>query len=128
MASGGRSEWLRITALRAWNLRFHAHPEPHLHRLNVLCGRRATFSSFDARVYRKVFAAPLPGLGGFTESLQAGGSEFESGDLAGAVRFLLEGSPFCCGEPGCHLWLFGDRLAEINERLTSELGLGNGSL
>lgn len=41
------------------------------------------------------------------------------------LRFLIEGSPFCCGEPGCHLGLFGDRLAEINEHLSSELRLEN---
>jgi hypothetical protein len=37
------------------------------------------------------------------------------------LRFLNDNSPFCCGEPGCHLSLFGDRLAEINERLSAEL-------
>ena len=41
------------------------------------------------------------------------------------LRFLPEGSPFCCGEPGCHLGLFGDRLAEVTERLSSELGLSD---
>ncbi len=38
---------------------------------------------------------------------------------------MVEGSPFCCGEPGCHLGLFGDRLGEINDRVRSELRLGD---
>ena len=41
------------------------------------------------------------------------------------LRFLVEGSPLCCGEPGCHLGLQGGRLAEIEERVSSELGMGN---
>ena len=39
------------------------------------------------------------------------------------LHFLPAGSPFCCGEPGCHLGLEGDRLAEIEDQLGREMGL-----
>lgn len=39
------------------------------------------------------------------------------------LHFLPEGSPFCCGEPGCHLGLFGERLAEVAEHVQKAMGL-----
>jgi hypothetical protein len=39
------------------------------------------------------------------------------------LHFLPEGSPFCCGEPGCHLGLMGDKLREICEHMRKAMGL-----
>ena len=39
------------------------------------------------------------------------------------LHFLPEGSPFCCGEPGCHLGLFGDRLAEVADHVRRAMAL-----
>src|SRR5438034_1158894 len=39
------------------------------------------------------------------------------------LHFLPAGSPFCCGEPGCHLGLFGERLADVEEHLGAAMGL-----
>src|SRR5438445_7182483 len=41
------------------------------------------------------------------------------------LRFLSQGAPFCCGEPGCHLCLFGDRLREVEEQIRAELNLSD---
>lgn len=32
------------------------------------------------------------------------------------LHFLPAGSPFCWGEPGCHLGRFGERLVELSVR------------
>jgi hypothetical protein len=39
------------------------------------------------------------------------------------LHFLLEGSPFCCGESGCHLRIFGQRQAAIDEHVRLAMGL-----
>ena len=39
------------------------------------------------------------------------------------LHFLPSGSPFCCGEPGCHLWLFEDRLVQVSEYVRRRLRL-----
>lgn len=41
------------------------------------------------------------------------------------LQFLASDSPFCCGEPGCHLGLFAERLQLVAEHLSSEIGLGS---
>ncbi len=69
----------------------------------------------------------LPGRGLWfaVDQVEVKGRPAERIRVWATLRFLIEGSPFCCGEPGCHLGLIGDRLAEINARLRSELRLGN---
>jgi hypothetical protein len=39
------------------------------------------------------------------------------------LHFTPAGSPFCCGEPGCHLGLMGERLAEVQDRIGGAMGL-----
>src|SRR5689334_11227813 len=39
------------------------------------------------------------------------------------LHFLVGGSPYCCGEPGCHLGLFGERLVQVTKRLKRELNV-----
>ncbi|MFI5380611.1 MAG: hypothetical protein ACHRHE_15040 [Tepidisphaerales bacterium] len=39
------------------------------------------------------------------------------------LHFLPLGSPFCCREPGCHLFLYVDRLERVNGALRRRLGL-----
>lgn len=38
------------------------------------------------------------------------------------LHFLPTGSPFCCGEPGCHLGL-PERLPAINDHLRRSMGM-----
>lgn len=39
------------------------------------------------------------------------------------LHFLPSDAHFCCGEPGCHLGLFGDRLAAVADAMRKRLGL-----
>lgn len=39
------------------------------------------------------------------------------------LHFTPSGSPFCCGEPDCHMGLRGDRLAEVQDRIRRAMGL-----
>jgi hypothetical protein len=39
------------------------------------------------------------------------------------LHFLPTGSPFCCGEPGCHLGLSGERLAEVGDHIRRAMRL-----
>lgn len=39
------------------------------------------------------------------------------------LHFVPVGSPFCCGEPGCHLGLFGELLERVGDRIRRSMGL-----
>ena len=39
------------------------------------------------------------------------------------LHFLPTGSPFCCGEPNCHLGLFGERLVEVGDHIRRAMGV-----
>jgi len=39
------------------------------------------------------------------------------------LHFLPAGSPFCCGEPGCHLGLSGERLEEVADHIRRAMGI-----
>lgn len=39
------------------------------------------------------------------------------------LHFLPAGSPFCCGEPGCHLTLYGEGLDRVADRVRRAMGL-----
>ncbi len=39
------------------------------------------------------------------------------------LNFFEKGSPFCCNDPNCHLWLFEDELQDISEILRNKLKL-----
>jgi hypothetical protein len=41
------------------------------------------------------------------------------------LHFLPTGSPFCCGEPGCHLCLWDERLEAVQLRVRRALNLQN---
>lgn len=40
----------------------------------------------------------------------------------GTLHFLCDGSPFCCGEPGCHLG-FTDASDDVNDHVRRSMGL-----
>ena len=44
-------------------------------------------------------------------------------DVSATLHFRVSGSPFCCGEPGCHLGLFKERLDEVSGRVRKTLNL-----
>ena len=43
--------------------------------------------------------------------------------VSATLHFLPEGSPFCCGEPGCYLGLYGKRLEQVGDSMRRRLGL-----
>jgi hypothetical protein len=66
---------------------------------------------------------PRPGLWFGVEELETSGSPTEYIRVWATLHFTAEGSPFCCGEPQCHLGLFAERLAEIGDQVRRAMGL-----
>jgi len=66
---------------------------------------------------------PRSGLWLCVDELETHGWPPEQVTVWATLHFTSQGSPFCCGEPCCHLWLFGERLREAGESLRRELGL-----
>jgi hypothetical protein len=66
---------------------------------------------------------PRPGLWLCVEHVEAEGQPPSLLRVWATLHFLPIGSPFCCGEPGCHLSLWTDRLAAIGDRVRREMGL-----
>ena len=55
--------------------------------------------------------------------VEASGHPIHSIRVAATLHFLPDGSPYCCGEPGCHLGLDDDRLLAIGDEVRRLLGL-----
>jgi hypothetical protein len=70
-----------------------------------------------------VCGLPRTGLWFCTDLVQARGRPPEHLTVWATLHFVPEGSPFCCGEPGCHLWLFGDRLRDVGDHLRRAMRL-----
>jgi hypothetical protein len=63
------------------------------------------------------------GLLFMVDELAVSGSPPQRIKVWGTLHFLPLGSPFCCCEPMCHLWLFGDRAERVNDAMRRRLGL-----
>lgn len=64
---------------------------------------------------------PRPGLWFCVDTIEAHGHPPEHLRIWATLHFLSEGSPFCCGESGCHLGLFGERLEQIGDHVRRAL-------
>ena len=64
-----------------------------------------------------------PGLWFCVDEVESRGHPPEGLKVWATLHFLPEGSPFCCGKPGCHLGLSGDRLREVGDRIRRAMGL-----
>jgi hypothetical protein len=64
------------------------------------------------------------GLRFLVDAVESSGQPPERLELSATLHFLPEGSPFCCGEPGCHLsFPAADRMGAIEERVSRAMGL-----
>ena len=70
-----------------------------------------------------VCSLPRPGLWLCADTVTTQGRPPARLQVWATLHFLPEGSPFCCGEPGCHLGLFGERLAQIAEHVRRAMHL-----
>jgi hypothetical protein len=70
-----------------------------------------------------VCGLPRPGLWLCVDLVEVRGRPPERLKVWATLHFLPDGSPFCCGESGCHLGLFGKRLQQIGERLRHTMAL-----
>src|SRR5215203_1472398 len=84
----------------------------------------------EAELRRLVAAAvadvcrlPRPGLWLSVDCVEALGRPPDRLRVWATLHFLPAGSPFCCGEPMCHLGLFGDRAAAVGDRVRRPMGL-----
>ncbi|MBI4600908.1 MAG: hypothetical protein HY721_03010 [Planctomycetes bacterium] len=64
-----------------------------------------------------VCGLPRPGLWFCVDKVEARGQPPERLTVWATLHFLPEGSPFCCGEPGCHLGLCGERAQQVSEHV-----------
>ncbi|MGA2500111.1 MAG: ankyrin repeat domain-containing protein [Tepidisphaeraceae bacterium] len=63
------------------------------------------------------------GLAFIIDEIEVIGAPPERLRVWATLHFLPLGSPFCCREPGCHLFLYVDRLERVNDALRRRLGL-----
>ena len=71
----------------------------------------------------EVCGLPRPGLWLCLDEVEAFGSPPERIRAWATLHFTAEGSPFCCGEPQCHLGLFGERLVKVEEHVRHAMQL-----
>ena len=83
------------------------------HELKRLVERAATV----------VWGLPRPGLWFCVEQVVAHGHPPEALDVWAVLHFLPDGSPFCCGEPGCHLGFDEDSCDGIGDEIRREMHL-----
>jgi len=67
--------------------------------------------------------APGEGLWFCVDEVEVHGSPPDRFDVWATLHFLPAGSPFCCGEPGCHLSLFGERLRDVADHVRRAMNL-----
>jgi hypothetical protein len=70
-----------------------------------------------------VCGLPRPGLWFCVDVVEPHGRPPERLKVWATLHFLPEGSPFCCGESGCHLGLRGEILREVGEHIRRTMGL-----
>lgn len=70
-----------------------------------------------------VCGLPQPGLLFAVDEVEAQGRPPAVLRVWYTLHFFVQGSPFCCQEPGCHLWLFAERRTEIGNCVRLSMGL-----
>jgi hypothetical protein len=75
------------------------------------------------RAVAEVCGLPRRGLWFCVNRVKARGQPPERLDVWATLHFLPAGSPFCWGESGCHLWLFGERVRQVGEHLRRAMHL-----
>src|SRR5436305_6745380 len=76
-----------------------------------------------AEAVAEVCGLPRPGLWFCVDRVEAVGRPPGVLRVWATLHFLPAGSPFCCGEPTCHLGLFGNRLAAVGEHVRRAMRL-----
>jgi hypothetical protein len=71
----------------------------------------------------EVCGLPRPGLWFCVDDVESRAHPPERLRVWATLHFLPEGSPFCCGEPGCHLGFSGESLREVGDRIRRAMGL-----
>jgi hypothetical protein len=66
---------------------------------------------------------PQPGLWFVIDEVDVTGRPPKQLRLWGTLHFFDRGSPFCCGEPECHLGLFRKRLLEVGDPVRRSMKL-----
>jgi hypothetical protein len=69
------------------------------------------------------FGLPSRGLALLVDAIEASGKPVERIRVWATLHFLSLGSPFYCGEPSCHVPLFGSHLDEIGDVMRRRLRL-----
>jgi hypothetical protein len=70
-----------------------------------------------------VCGLPRPGFWFCVDQVMTRGRPPDRLQVWATLHFLPSGSPFSCGEPGCHLWLFGERLVQVADHVRRAMHL-----
>ncbi|HVW02020.1 MAG TPA: hypothetical protein VHB77_16825 [Planctomycetaceae bacterium] len=70
-----------------------------------------------------VWRLPRPGLWFCVDEVEAHGHPPDSLEVWATLHFLPAGSPFCCGEPMCHLGLGEEICSQIGDEVRRMMGL-----
>ena len=73
----------------------------------------------------EVCRLPRRGLLFCVDEVEANGRPPDHLKVWATLHFLSAGSPFCCGEPGCHLGLFDERIEEVSATVRRVMSLQN---
>src|SRR5438309_1479559 len=91
---------------------------------------KSTKKRFNRRLMRLIEQAvaeacnlPGPGFWFCLDEVEVTGSPPYRLRVWATLHFFGEGSPFCCGEPECHLVVFGERLKAVGESVRRAMGL-----
>src|SRR6266700_3036701 len=76
-----------------------------------------------AKAVAEVCGIPRLGLWFSVDAVESAGHPPEKLRVWATLHFLPTGLPFCCGEPECHLGLFGAQLAAIGDHVRREMQL-----
>lgn len=71
----------------------------------------------------RLCVVPRTGLMLNIDEIESSGSPPTNIRAWATLHFTQDGSPFCCGEPACHLCLTKDRLEEIGDEVRRAMGL-----
>lgn len=87
---------------------------------------RHALKQLVGRAVADVCGLPRPGLWLCVDEVEARGRPPDRLTVRATFHFLPEGSPFCCGEPGCHLGLSDGLADQVGEHVRRAMHLRQG--
>lgn len=84
---------------------------------------RAELKRLVANAFGRVCGLPRTGFWLNIDEMEFAGRPPSLIRVWATLHFLTDGSPYCCGEPTCHLGISDNRLAEIGDEIRRSMNL-----